>query len=230
MRGALTGPVETEVGVGDEFLGVGLGQIELGDRDGEDLFEGVGVGGGDKFLVTLFLGGDLVGRLFGQAGDFAPALEDVGELLVGGGGEVELLLAFLVVVALGLVALAEFRGDVLVVAGQGLEGFVGDAAFDIFAAGVADDGVAAFDVVIEEIQGFAGDVGFEPEGDLAEFDGERVDVDAVDAFVDDIAHGSAECFRRGLFFAGADDGEFGGDATGGSEQDVARAAGDVGNA
>ncbi len=34
---------------------------------------------------------------------------------------------------------------------------------------------------------------------------------------------------RGLFLAGTNDGEFGGDLPGGGEQDVARAAGDIGD-
>jgi hypothetical protein len=129
-----------------------------------------------------------------------------------------------------LVALSQQRGGVLVVARQSLEGFVGHAAFGFLTPGKADDGVAALDVVVEEVERFAGVVGFQPEGDLAEFHRQRVQVDAVDAFADHVADGG--CGRR---WARAvprrcDDGEFGGDAAGGGEQDVAGAAGDVGDA
>ena len=91
----------------------------------------------------------------------------------------------------------------------------------------ADDGVAAFDVVVEEIEGFAGRVGFQPEGDLAKLDGERVEIDAVDAVADDIANGLTEGGGAGLVIAGADHGEFRGNAAGGGEEDMAGAAGDV---
>ena len=114
--------------------------------------------------------------------------------------------------------------------GRRLEGFVGDAALEFVFMGEADDGVAAFDVVVEEVEAFAGDMGFEPEGDFAEFDGERVEVHAVDAVADDIADGFTKGQRAGLVFTGADDGEFGGDAAGGIEEDVAAAAGDVADA
>lgn len=227
---AFAGPVLAEFGVGAELFGVGLGQVELGDGDGEDLFEERGVGASYEGFVAGFLGGDLDGGLFGEAGDGAPVAEYGGEFLVGDGFEVEGGLVLFVVLAVGLVAFAQGGGDVLVVAGQGLEGFVGDAAVHVFAAGVADDGVAAFDVVVEEVEGFAGVVGFEPEGHFAEFDGERVEVHAVDAFADHVADGGAESDGGRLFLAGADDGEFGGDAAGGGEKDVAGTAGDVGDA
>jgi hypothetical protein len=129
-----------------------------------------------------------------------------------------------------LVALAQQRGDVLVVARQRGKGFVGHAALGFLAPGKADDGVAALDVVVEEVERFAGVVGFQPEGDLAEFHGQRVQVDAVDAFADDVADGGAKGAGRGLLLAGAHDGELGGDAAGRGQQDVARAAGDVGDA
>jgi hypothetical protein len=41
---------------------------------------------------------------------------------------------------------------------------------------------------------------------------------------DDVAHGGAKGGGAGLLFAGADDGEFGADAAGGGEEDVAGAA------
>jgi len=84
-------------------------------------------------------------------------------------------------------------------------------------------------VVVEEAERFAGDVGFQPEGDLAEFHCEGIEVHAVDAVFDDIADGLAVGGGAGLVIAGADDGEGEADAAGGGEQDVAGAAGDVGD-
>ena len=98
------------------------------------------------------------------------------------------------------------------------------------APGKADDGVAALDVVVEKVERLAGIVGLQPEGDLAEFDRQRVQVHAVDAVADHVAHGGTEGGGRGLFLAGADDGQFGGDAPGRGQQDMAGAAGDVGDA
>lgn len=132
--------------------------------------------------------------------------------------------------ALGFVGFAEGGGDVFVITGEGLEGFVGDAFFEFVLGDEADDGVAAFDVVVEEIEGFAGAVGFQPECDFAEFHGEGVEVHSVDAVADHIAYGLAEGGGAGLVVAGANDGEFRGNTAGGGEEDMTRAAGDVGDA
>ena len=51
----------------------------------------------------------------------------------------------------------------------------------------AEEGVAAAEVVVEEGEGGADGEAVEPEGDLGEFDGERVLVDAVDAALEDEA-------------------------------------------
>ena len=118
----------------------------------------------------------------------------------------------------------------LVVARHGGKGFVGHALVHVFAPDKADDGVAALDVVVEEVERLAGIVGFEPEGNLAEFDRQRVQVHAVDAGADHVAQRGAVSRGRGLLLAGADDGKLRGDAPCGGQQDVARAAGDVGDA
>ena len=76
--------------------------------------------------------------------------------------------------------------------GRVLKASSGTPRSSFLARGKADDGVAAFDVVVEEVERLAGDVGFEPEGDFAEFDGEGVQVHAVDAVADDVADGLAE--------------------------------------
>ena len=96
--------------------------------------------------------------------------------------------------------------------------------------GKAYDGVTAFDVVVEEVERLAGVVGFQPEGHLAQFDGQGVQVHAVDTLTNHIAYGGAEGSGCGLLFTGADDGQLCGNAPSGGEQDVARAAGDVGHA
>ena len=49
----------------------------------------------------------------------------------------------------------------------------------------ADEGVAAAEVGVEERQGLAGGGGGQPQGDLGEFDGHGIEVDAVDAALDD---------------------------------------------
>ena len=81
--------------------------------------------------------------------------------------------------------------------------------------------------MVEEGERLAGDVGFEPEGNFAQLDGERIEVHAVDAVADDVAHGFAEGGGAGLVVAGAEDGERGTDAPGGGKEDVAGAAGHV---
>ena len=99
---------------------------------------------------------------------------------------------------------------------------------EFLAAGEAYDGVAAFDVVVQKVEWLAGDVRLEPQRDLAKLDGERVDVDAVNAVADDGAQGGTVGRRRGLLFAGAHYRQLGSDPARGSKQHVAGAAGDVG--
>jgi hypothetical protein len=70
---------------------------------------------------------------------------------------------------------------------------------------------------------------FQPESHLAKFDGERVEVHAVDAVADNLTDGLAEGGGAGLVISRADDGEFCGNAPGSSEEDVTGAASDVGH-
>jgi hypothetical protein len=86
-----------------------------------------------------------------------------------------------------LVLLAPACCDLFVVAGYGGEGLVGHTLVNILAPDETDDGVAALDVVVEEVERLAGIVGLEPEGDLAQLDGERVEVDALDTGADHVA-------------------------------------------
>ena len=108
--------------------------------------------------------------------------------------------------ALAFVALFRLGADGFVVAGEGLEGVVGQAVGED-ARGGAEEAVAALDVVIEEGERFAGLGGFEPKGDFAQLDGHGIHVHAVEAVADDFAQGVAELVGRRLFVAGAEDGE-----------------------
>jgi hypothetical protein len=89
-----------------------------------------------------------------------------------------------------------------------LEGVVGDAFFEGMEMEDAYEGVAALDVAVEEGEGFLGDVGFNPEGDAAEFYGEGIFIHAVEAMGDDVAHGLAEFFWGGGGVGVSDLGEF----------------------
>ena len=97
-----------------------------------------------------------------------------------------------VILAFGLVALAHEGRGFLVIAGHGDKRFVRYAALDFLAPGEADNRVAAFDVVIEKVERLAGIASFQPEGDLAQFDDQGVQIHAVDTFADDVADRGAE--------------------------------------
>ena len=205
--------------------------VELGDGDGGDLAEQPGILPSAKSSKRAFLASISAGVCSGRAERSRQPRENGVELLLHARSESRASSAALRAPCVSaLLRLRKARGDVLVVAGQGGEGFVGHALVQFLAADKADDGVAALDVVVEEVERLAGDVGLEPEGDLAEFHGQRVEVDAVDAVADDVADRRAVGARRGLLLAGAHDGQLGGDAAGGGQQDVAGAAGDVGDA
>src|ERR1019366_10706324 len=94
----------------------------------------------------------------------------------------------------------------------------------------ADDGVAAFDVVVQKVERLAGVVGLQPKGDPAEIHSERIEVHSIDTSSDHVAQCRAKSRWRGLFLPGPDYGEFGGDAAGRGKQDVPRAAGGIGYA
>ena len=128
--------------------------------------------------------------------------------------ERELALAFFAVLLL------IGAGGGFFVAGDGVVRAVGDALFEDVEVEDADEGVAVLDVVVEEGEGEAGGVCFDPEGDFAEVDGEGVLVDGVDAVLDDVAERFAVSSRVGLVLAGADACEFACDAAGGGEQEV----------
>ena len=116
------------------------------------------------------------------------------------------------------------------VASHGVVCAVGDASFEDIAVEDADEGVAVLDVVVEEGEREAGGVGFDPEGDFAEVDGEGVFVDGVDALLDDVAAGVAAFAVVGFGWRGADFGELIADAARGGEEEVAGAGGWVADA
>ena len=76
----------------------------------------------------------------------------------------------------------------------------------------------------------AGVVSFEPESNLAEFDSERIQVHAVDAFADHVAHGGAESSGDGCSSPVRTMANSVAIRRAAAKQDVARAAGDVGHA
>ena len=85
-------------------------------------------------------------------------------------------------------------------------------------------------MVVEEVERLARVVGLEPQGYPAELHCERIQVHAIDTSADHITQGGAVGGGRGLLLAGADDSELGGDTARSGQEDVTRAAGDVGNA
>jgi hypothetical protein len=176
-------------------------------------------------VVELFFAADGLGGIVGGLVELVGLLEEGGR---GGlGFEGQEALALLQVAALGAVLSLEPGGGGFFVAAGRLEGLVGDAVFEHVEVEDADEGIAAADAVVEEGEGFAVAMGFEPEGDAAQFDGEGVFVDAVDAVGDDVAGGFADPFRGGFVFAGADFGQFLAEPAGGGEEEVAGAAGGV---
>ena len=131
------------------------------------------------------------------------------------------------VFAVLLIGLAPDGGNLLFVSRHGGEGLIGYAFIQFLLPDEADDGVAAFDVMVQEVERLAGVVRLKPEGDLAQLDGQRIEVNSVDAGPDHVAEGGAKGWGRRLFFARPHDGEFRGDSSCSGQQDVARAAGDI---
>ena len=95
-----------------------------------------------------------------------------------------------------------------------------------FRSNTPSSAVAAADLRVEEAEGKAGVHSLDPERDLGQLHRHRVAVHAVDAAAGDIAQRMAEIGKRGRAL-GADAGKAGGDAAGGGQQEVARAAGGV---
>ncbi len=113
-----------------------------------------------------------------------------------------------------------------VVAGECGERLLGQAGVDQVGGG-ADEGVADLDVGVEEGEGPAGVEGFQPERNLGEFGGQRVEVHPVQAVGDHVPHGGLGRRHRWFGFAGADGGEATGDAPGRGGEEMTGAAGRV---
>jgi hypothetical protein len=112
------------------------------------------------------------------------------------------------------------RGDgLLVVSFDRRERCVGHA-FGEQARSGADESVAVDDVVVEEAEGLAWFHRFEPETDLAQLYSHRVDVDAVDAVRDDVAHCGLGLGDAGFVVSGADASEAMGDSASGGDEEV----------
>ena len=125
------------------------------------------------------------------------------------------------------VALAQLGDDLLVVAEDRLERVGGDAGGDQLGGG-AEEAVAEHDPVVEERERPAWLERLHPQRHLAELDGHRVHVDAVDAAADDVAQRRrGRSSGEGSGSLAADRGEPFGDSVGGGDQEVAGAAGGV---
>ena len=123
--------------------------------------------------------------------------------------------------------LAYTPGDLLLRRVAPLEGALRNWPFEYGEAGDADEGVAAADVVVEEGEGSAGHLALDPEGHLAELDGERILVYAVDAVGNDLALRLPLRLGRGFVLAGAHASELLRQPPGRGEEEVPRPAGGV---
>ena len=240
-------PMEEAVPVGKVF-GRGCG----GGPRGQALVEAVEVFGERRGLYrgARFHGeeraGEEIGAAFlfllfrvlaggGPGGSFA---FDVGERFLGhvfdcrvrGGDSLQALRveqSALHVAARLPVALPEAEADGLVVAGQRRVGLVGNALGHDCRVERADQAVAAADAGVEEGERLARLDRFHPQRGLAQIDGQRIAIDAVDAVLRDCAQGAAAGVFVGYAGVRLEFGEAGGHAPRRGQQKMARAAGRV---
>ena len=115
----------------------------------------------------------------------------------------------------------------VVVPGQGIVGLRRDPIVHDLGVDNSDETVPECDVSVEERKWHTRLDGLDPQGSLAELDGERVPVDPVDA----VLHDLAECTPAGLLvegvIAGLDARDLGGQPPRSRQQEVARPAGRV---
>ena len=78
--------------------------------------------------------------------------------------------------------------------------------------------------MVQEGEGFALTVGFQPQGNPAQLDRERILVHAVDTVCHHIADRFPHPFRRRLLFAGADAGKFFAETSGSRKEEMTRPA------
>ena len=123
--------------------------------------------------------------------------------------------------------LSERRANRLVVARQRLVGVGWNAVRHDCRIENADEAVALDDMGIEKREGLAGFDGFHPQCRLAQLDGERIAVDAVDAVLHYLAQRVLPGgFVRGLG-AGLDAGDFVREAASRRQQEMSRTAGRI---
>ena len=138
-----------------------------------------------KTAKRSFFASIWAGVFSGRAESEPPLFEDRVEAAAQLWGEVKERL--FLVLQIFLVFLAIRPGDLLVVSGQCLESLRWHTLAQLLAACETDDGVAALDMVVEEIEGLARNVRFQPQGHLAQLHRQRVHIDAVDAVADHVS-------------------------------------------
>ena len=205
LRGEAVRPISPERRIRNQqrIVFSRLGNIELRNRDGGNLCQLRGIRPIHERTEFLFLCFNLSRRALRQCGEFVPALERALKPVLDGGCQPPLPGVFAVL----LVGLAPEGGNLLFVSRHGGKGFVGHALVQFLLPDKADDGVAALDVVVKEVERLAGIVRFKPERDFAQFDGLRIEVDSVDAVPDHVAERGAKGWGRRLLFASAYDGQ-----------------------
>ncbi len=175
-----------------------------------------------QLLVRLLFSPPLVNCPFGHLRDMFSETPQVEQRLVEGdnvGREGELASPFLAVASLDAARL-RFLGRVVA-----LVCLVGDTIPQYCKVEDADQRVAALDPVVEEGERLAGDMGLDPERDLAEFDGQWVLIDGVEAVGNDVAQGFAHGLGRWFLLAGANPGQLASEPAGSGQQEVAGAGG-----
>jgi len=160
-------------GIGDQFVFVGVGffDIKLGNRHGGDFGQGPGILALAEFLKSVFFAVNLCGGLFRQIGQFPPAIHNGIKLLLYHRVEHQQL-PFLV--SLVFIFLSKQRGNVFFITRLGRKGFIRYASLQFLASGKTDDGVTAFDMVVEKVERFAGVVRFQPQRNFTQFHSQGV--------------------------------------------------------
>ena len=79
--------------------------------------------------------------------------------------------------------------------------------------------------MVKEGERLSGTVAFNPEHDLAEFNGIGIVVHSIDTLLDDLAEGLPIVLRSGVVFTGADGADIPGNGASHGEHDVSRPAG-----
>jgi hypothetical protein len=83
--------------------------------------------------------------------------------------------------------------------------------------------------MVEEREGLARGVAFDPEGDTTKVDRQRVLVDAINAIVDDFSHGFANTLGSRLLLSRAHAGQLFSNSAGRRQEEVPRSASGIAN-